>query len=322
MDFDALIESNITVDDAAPADDAELPAIEPDEEELQADSDDDERAEDDTETPEAGSQEAPLSVKELSEERFIEIKVGDEKVVVSEKELANGHIRQRDFSRRVNELRDQTKRTTEIAEKAEERVQAVKNSVHSLFSNPERTFSYMSEHFPDQLEKVARTYAEQHIAEQKLSPEERLKRVRERDAERHQKQLAAERRRREEVEAEQRARSAAADARALIEAPHRRAFAAAGSPVLSGEARAAFQTEAKRMLKLLEEEYGRTPPEEEIEKAFGFLYERHGTPAEAETPEAPPKPRRASGKRRRRTKKTQGLRESSDGTWDFSHLED
>lgn len=326
MSIDALIEAN-TADDA-PADDAPdfEGHLDPDAAAEPGDDDDyGDEPDDDTEPAAAGAEDNPLAIGDLDEKTFIRIKSDGEELVVSQRELANGYIREKSFNRRVNELRDETKRAGELVDKSKAANEKLKSDVHSLFANPERCFAYMSEHFPNELEKVARTFAERFAAEEAMDPRQRERLLLQRRDARHKKQLVQERTRRQELEAKQTRDSNRTAFQAAIEAPHREAFVEAGSPTLEKAAQAAFRQEANELFEAIERRTRRLPERDEIRRIFSLLYARHGTAAAAETPApaAPPTPRRAAPRTRRRGRKEpRALQESPDGSWDMSHLTD
>lgn len=322
MSIDALIEAN-TADDA-PDGDADFEAhLDP---EATADEpEDDYDDEPDAEPAEAGAEENPLGIGDLDEKTFVRIKSDGEDLVVSQRELANGYIREKSFNRRVNELRDETKRASELVEKSKAGSEKLRNDVHSLFANPERCFAYMSEHFPEQLEKVARTFATRFTEEEAMDPRQRERLLLDRQRKRDQKQLHAERTRRQELEANQARSSSRAAFQSAIEAPHREAFVEAGSPTLDKAGQAAFRQEANELFEAIERRTKRLPERDEIRRIFSLLYARHGASAAAEPPAAtaPPRARRAAPRTRRRGRKAPHvLQDSPDGSWNMDHLTD
>ena len=172
-----------------------------------------EREDDDQEAHARGSKEEPFSVKDLPEDRFIELKIDGEKQTVSLAELAKGYIREATFNQRINRTQALTAQAQQALEKARETQERVRHEFVSFVQDPDQIYEFFlaSDDREQVLEQVAMKYASL-LKRFREAPHERLAFQRQRDQER----LRAER---EHWEAEKRAE---AEARARAES-HQRA---------------------------------------------------------------------------------------------------
>ncbi len=139
-----------------------------------------------------GSKEEPFGVKDLPDDKYIELKVDGEKVVVPLSELASGYIREQTFTRWANKTRLMAQEAQGMIEQARETRDRVKKELGSFLYDPNEVFEfYMADERREKvLEAAARRYAELR-AYHRQRPEERLAWLRQRDEQR----LAAERER-------------------------------------------------------------------------------------------------------------------------------
>ncbi len=118
----------------------------PGEGEEQAEEEGDESAhEDEVEEHERGSRTEPFSVKDLPEDRFIKLKIDGEEAVVSFKELAEGHIRQKTFDQRIT-------RTKQLADEAQahlvrlnETREQLRAATREFLYDPEQLYDYFTQ---------------------------------------------------------------------------------------------------------------------------------------------------------------------------------
>lgn len=157
-----------------------------DEGEADPEADDGAHADDDT----RGTEAEPFSVKDLPSDRFIELKVDGEKLVVPLSELASGYIREQTFSRRINQTKQLTERAMQMAQAAQQFPEKLRQQFKQWTSDPKEVLEFFldSDEREGVLEQVARRYAEMRI-QHREKPELRLAWQRERDLRR----LAAER---------------------------------------------------------------------------------------------------------------------------------
>ncbi len=137
-----------------------------------------------------GSKQEPFSVKDLPADKYIEVKVDGEKLVIPLSELPAGYIRQETFSRWANKTKLLADEAQGMVTKAKETESKVRDAVRELLGDPEGLFEYYlgTEDREKVLEAVARRYAELRRLHRER-PEERLAFQRRRDEQR----LAAER---------------------------------------------------------------------------------------------------------------------------------
>ncbi len=137
-----------------------------------------------------GSKEEPFSVKDLPSDKFIEVKVDGEKLVIPLSELPAGYIRQETFSRWANKTKLLADEAQGLISKAKETETKVRDAVREIFSDPDGLFEYFLAR--DDREKVLEAVARRYAQLRKLhreQPDERLAFQRRRDEQR----LAAER---------------------------------------------------------------------------------------------------------------------------------
>ncbi len=137
-----------------------------------------------------GSKQEPFSVKDLPSDKFIEVKVDGEKLVIPLSELPAGYIRQETFSRWANKTKLLADEAQGLIQKAAETKEQVRSAVRELLSDAEGLFDYYTA--TDEREKVLEAVARRYAELRKLHrerPDERLLFQRRRDEQR----LAAER---------------------------------------------------------------------------------------------------------------------------------
>ena len=110
--------------------------------------------------PDKGLKDAPYSITDLPEDRFIEIKVDGEREVVSLRELASGHIRRRAFNKFTNQATSAVEEARGYAEAAIRERQNVRQSLNTFLTDPKKMLDFMLENQPEVAEAFARGYAE------------------------------------------------------------------------------------------------------------------------------------------------------------------
>ncbi len=163
---------------------------------------DPEHAEQDT----RGSQEDPFTVKDLPDDKFIEVKVDGQKTIVPLSELASGYIRQQTFSKHLNESKQLTERAQAMVQAAQAFPEKLREQFRAWTQDPTEVLAFFldSDDREEVLAKVAEHYARMRIAHRER-PELRLQFQRERDL----RKISAERERLEQQkQAEMQARQA------------------------------------------------------------------------------------------------------------------
>lgn len=210
--------------EAAPATNAqqaglELPESEPDPSEI---AEDGENGEPEAEVeakpalPEGkGTRDKPYSVKDLPQDRFVEIKVNGKREIVPMSELADGHIRHETFTRVHNEAKDALAKANTVVERAQAQQRAFGEKINAFLDSPNDFYEFMSEHAPKTLEAMARKLAADMVEWQK-NPQTKY----ERDNARTQRKLDQQRAeldaRRDAEETERRTSTAANAAKAAL----------------------------------------------------------------------------------------------------------
>ena len=270
------------------------------------------------EESEQGTEDDPLSIADLPEDQFVKIRVDGEDTVVSLRELANGHIRQQTFSRKVNEAKQVQQRAEAVMEKSSGQVRQIQEAFQTLVTTPEKMYEFMSERYPDELEKLA-TIAAQRIIQERESPvEERLRIARERERLKYERGA---KRRLDAVDAEKAevARQEQVAARAKTFAgPWSEAMTTLDSDSLTREEQVGL---AKAAAKLIDG-VGATDPEE-IRDLILLAAKRKGIALATNAPAAKGKPIRVAAKgaaKRRASSKIDNMKIGPDGMWDFNHI--
>ena len=270
------------------------------------------------EESEQGTEDDPLSIADLPEDQFVKIRVDGEDTVVSLRELANGHIRQQTFSRKVNEAKQVQQRAEAVMEKSSGQVRQIQEAFQTLVTTPEKMYEFMSERYPDELEKLA-TIAAQRIIQERESPvEKRLRIARERERLKYERGA---KRRLDAVDAEKAevARQEQVAARAKTFAgPWSEAMTTLDSDSLTREEQVGL---AKAAAKLIDG-VGATDPEE-IRDLILLAAKRKGIALATNAPAAKGKPIRVAAKgaaKRRASSKIDNMKIGPDGMWDFNHI--
>ncbi len=183
------------------------PDDEGDEEEAQEASD-----EDGVEHDPRGSKEEPFKVKDLPADKFIELKVDGEKVVVSLKELASGYIREQTFGQRITKTQQLAQEAQAHAQKFQEERHQLRSATREFLGDADQLFDYYTA--TEEREQVLTAVAQRLAAQLKRfreQPESRLEYQRQRDMrriqeerERFEAQKAAEQQARHQQEAQTR----------------------------------------------------------------------------------------------------------------------
>lgn len=117
-----------------------------------------------------GSREKPIKHNDLPDDQFVEISIDGQKEVLSVKDLARGHMRQRAFTKRLEETKEATRRATEAVRKAEEYKVSTRNQINALFGDPDRLRGFMLDHFPEVLEKVSEADVIERLRVEQMDP--------------------------------------------------------------------------------------------------------------------------------------------------------
>lgn len=136
-----------------------------------------------------GSEENPFTVKDLPKDKLIELKVDGEKIKIPLSELADGYIRERTFSARINRtkaLADEAERLTQRA--TQDRLR-LKEEFQSFIHDPEQIYDFFLA--SEEREKVFVAAAERYamlLRKFREDPDARLRFQRQRDQVRLQKE--------------------------------------------------------------------------------------------------------------------------------------
>lgn len=166
--------------------------------------------EDEPEDTGQGSRDEPFTIKDLPDNKFIELKVDGEKTVVSLQELASGYIREKTFSARINKTQYLTNQAQAALGKAKEVQDRVRTEFQAFVRDPDQIFDFFlaSEDREKVLEAVAQRYALM-LRRFREAPHEKLAYQRQRDQQRLQwERDQFESHKRAELEQRQRAESA------------------------------------------------------------------------------------------------------------------
>lgn len=183
-----------------------------------------------------GTQEKPYTVKDLPEDKFVQVKIDGKPATVSMKELATGYIRQETFHGVYNRASQAIEEATTIAKRQLDERQALRQDVVALFSTPDRMFKHMLNNHPDEMMALGQQIAAQYV-EWKNNPEAlashkhsiQLRQV-ESERQRLQQEKSA-------WETQQRSTQAQAEARRTWEPVYQKVMKEAGFPKLTPEFR-------------------------------------------------------------------------------------
>lgn len=199
--------------DAPEADEQEEQPLTGDGEEAGSEDEDETTHDSDVEEhDERGSKEEPFTVKDLPADRFIELKVDGEKVVVPLSELARGYISEKTFNQRITKTKQLADEATQHLTRLKETETSLREATRTLLSDPEELLGYFTATAEREnvLMQVAQAFAAQ-VRKHREDPNARLQYERERDArrlqeerERWQAQKEAEARAAQEREAQER----------------------------------------------------------------------------------------------------------------------
>jgi hypothetical protein len=141
---------------------------------------------------ERGSKEEPFSVKDLPKNKFIELKVDGEKTVVSLSELADGYIRERTFSARINRTKALADEAQAMVQQATELPKRLRSEFQSFIGDPEQIYDFFlgTEEREQTFARAAERYA-LLLRRFRENPHERLAFQRQRDTERLTKEREA-----------------------------------------------------------------------------------------------------------------------------------
>lgn len=167
--------------DAAEPDEQEEDPLTGDVEEPDAEQEDEAAHEDDVEHDTRGSKEEPFSVKDLPEDKFIELKVDGEKTVVSLKELANGYIREDTFNRRINRTKQLADEAQAHAKQLTETREQLRAATREFLHDPDQLLEYFtdSEEREQVIMQVAQRLAAQ-VRAHRENPQSRIEYERQR----------------------------------------------------------------------------------------------------------------------------------------------
>lgn len=160
----------------------------------------------DEEEHERGSDENPFTVKDLPKDKKIELKVDGEKIKVSLAELADGYIRERTFSARINRTKALTDEAEQLVKRASDDRQRLREEFQGFIQDPEQIYDFFLG--SEERERVFAAAAERYallLRKFREEPETRLRWQRSRDQQRLQKEREAwEEQKRAELEEKQR----------------------------------------------------------------------------------------------------------------------
>lgn len=160
--------------------------------------------------PTIGTREKPYPAKDLPTDRFVQLKIDGEEVVVDFAECARGYIGWAATTKRLNAAKDLTAKAEQVITEANEFRQGISQQLNELFDKPEKLYEYLLERDEGILEQVGRLYAtrltkfrekpELLLQDRQLRQEAKLRAEREQFAE--EQRQAQEQRQRQEVMAE------------------------------------------------------------------------------------------------------------------------
>lgn len=221
---DEAVESRVAKQDRGGAEERDEPALQGEEEEPGEDGLHDD----------SGSREQPYSVKDLPEDKWIELTIDGKKETVNLAELGKGYIREATFKRRLNKAETLARDATALVKQAQEMPQQLQSQFREFIRNPQEIYDFFTETEERErvLESVARRYAEQRRRHRE-NPEEGLAWKRQRDERRlswEREQWEAQRAQQEQAAQRQ---AAAEHARSIFEPGWAKGLARAGSPKLT-----------------------------------------------------------------------------------------
>lgn len=159
-----------------------------------------------------GSKEEPFSVKDLPSDKFIELKVDGEKVIVPLSELARGYVSEKTFHQRIGKTKALADEATAHLTRLKETEHNLREATRTLLSDPNEILEYFTatEEREAVLMQVAQAFAAQ-VRKFREDPQSRIEYERQRNArrlqeerERWQAQKEAEARAAQEREAQER----------------------------------------------------------------------------------------------------------------------
>lgn len=182
-----------------------------------ADREAEERAEYKWSPPEGkGTKDAPLTLRDLPEELFVELSVNGEKVTVDLKEAGRGYMRRQAFDQQVSKVKQGLTEAHDIAEKAvsaqeqlKQRLEGTRKSFSEFIRDPKRVLAALFENVTDRrrivealvedhedaYEELSFAYADMITRENGLAKDgyqtARARRAKERENRRYQREQAA-----------------------------------------------------------------------------------------------------------------------------------
>lgn len=310
------VEGDAEEEDEKPAPKKRAKKEKPEEKEEEEDGDDGDES--------LGTAEKPLSHKHLSENRMIELQLDGERVVVSEKELASGYLREQVFHRRMNDIHLRQKSADKQVEVANERIETIRRNTIDLLSNAEQLDEYMERNLPDVWEEAMRIGIDRIIRLEEAGPEARMRYMRERDNARFQARLDRERKARERLETAEKRKVAGEKAVAALKVPFATVMAELGNPTIPKEAQPNFWPTLARALDAAAHVKKGGLTRAEVEDVIRYQVSRviarqpKGQAASAGAgPMAGSQPQSKGSPRARRGKRRGKSRKKSDDDWIF-----
>ena len=190
-----------------------------------------------------GTREKPLALKDLPDDTFVSVQVDGKRETISLKEYAQGVIRMESFHGAYNRAHQAYEEVTQIAQKAIQEREAIRNDLRALFRAPQRMFKHLFDHHPREMLDLGRLIAQQFKA---WNEDPEAQRAHEDGIQ--QRQLQAERDRlqqeRQRWDEQQQSARAAAEAKRAWAPVYEKVMKEAGFPKLTPE----FQEDVKAFL--------------------------------------------------------------------------
>ena len=274
----------------------------------------DEADEDEADEDEAEPDKGPLKFSDLSDERKIEVTVDGEKVVVSEKELAQGYTRQETFHRRLNALHEERKSIVSQAQQVQQESDRVKRSTINLLQSPEQLDRYMETYFPEQWDEAVKIALTRMVDLEQRSEQEKLEYYRQRDRRLYEARLKHEQAKHQTLHQEKERARLTKEAADGLAGPMRTVMADAGYPDMSQEEK---QTFLGRVSRALTSEQGATGqniiPEDDVREIIQYQLVRTLGPERAGG-KAPPKPKAVKRSKRPKQARSEAI-DQNDLSW-------
>lgn len=179
-----------------------------------------------------GTQDKPYSVKDLPDDKFVQVKIDGKPATVSMKELASGYIRMETFHAAHGRANDAIEEATQMATRSLGERKALRDDLQHLFRTPDRLFKHMLNNNPREMLELGKQIAMQFKAwnddPNALAQHEHALQLRQVEGERQRLQQE-----RQQWEQQQRSTQAAAEAQKVWAPAYEKVMKEAGFPKLT-----------------------------------------------------------------------------------------